>query len=408
MKILVVVGEFPKLSQTFILSQITGLIDRGHDVKILAKTSANEQKVHGDVLQYQLRQRTVYYGRLTRGGKLAKLVQYVIALLSVSAHRGGRTLLRIGWRRIVRQPNVLLMLRVLRAVNLTDREVILAHFGPNGLLARYCQDAGMLRGRLFVVFHGYDMLRYVRKNGQAVYRDLFQSEAILLPISDYWRQRCLTLGAAADRTIVHHMGIDVNLFQGCVPQSKKTVIIASAARFVEKKGLAYAIEAMRLLQERHCNVHYVVAGDGPLARKLRAQISRSGLQTVIELCGWRSQAEWSAMVARAQIVLAPSVTAADGDMEGIPVQLMEAMAAGKVVIATRHSGIPELIQHGLNGYLVDERDAAALADAVEYAITHTRQWPSLSANAQATVAADFNAAVQNDRLIRLFERTLHT
>ncbi|MFX3619516.1 MAG: glycosyltransferase [Sporolactobacillus sp.] len=406
MKILFVVGEFPKLSQTFILNQVTGLIDAGHDVKILAKQSAIDQKVHEAVRHYHLQERVIYYGKPGRRGKLNKMLQFIsgfaaLSLVRLIRRNPDRSVPR--FRDLRQHPNLILISLRLHQVDLSDREIILAHFGPNGILAQKCMELGLLRGKLFVAFHGYDMLRYVKQKGRAVYHELFHSPAILLPISNYWKEQCIKLGASPSKIIVHHMGIDMETFRAEPEVLKRPLRIVSAARLVEKKGLAFAIDAIALLNAKGYSIHYSIAGEGPLAAELREQIFSKGLQRSVELLGWCTQQEWIAQMKEAHVVLAPSVMAKGGDMEGIPVQLMEAMAMRRIVLATRHSGIPELIEDGYNGFLVGERDAAALAAVIETIIHSSEQWPLLAEHARQTVAHDFNIERQNQRLIRIFK-----
>lgn len=409
MNILFFVGEFPKLSQTFILNQITGLIDAGHDVKILAKRPAPDRKLHPDVEKYRLTDRVIYYGAGGKDGKIQKGLQFLkgaFGLVAGSAFHG-RHAGSISFRDLIRYPNLILLVRTLNRADLSDRDIIMAHFGPNGILALKCLSRGLLRGRLFTAFHGYDMLRYINQKGQGAYRELFSSAAVLLPISDRWRERCIRLGADPSRIIVHHMGIDLKKFR-CFPARPGNVIrIVSAARFVEKKGLAYGIEAVKHLIEKGYQVHYEIAGDGPLREDLKHLISQYHLEEDVCLAGWKTQTEWIEMMQNAQIVLAPSVTARDGDMEGIPVQLMEAMAMGKIVVSTYHSGIPELIRDGVNGYLVHERDAGELADKIEDVFKAPEHWADVAENARRTVAEQFNIDRQNERLIRIFEEHKH-
>ena len=106
-------------------------------------------------------------------------------------------------------------------------------------------------------------------------------------------------------------------------------------------------------------------------------------------------------MAEADCLALPSVTAADGDQEGIPVTLMEAMATGRPVVSTYHSGIPELIADDDTGLLVPERDAEALAAAIERLMTEPALGPRLAARAREFVAAEFNAAIQNRALFDL-------
>jgi Glycosyltransferase len=406
MKILFFVGEFPKLSQTFILSQITGLIDAGHDVRIIAKRRAPGQKVHEDVQNYRLDERTIYYDADGGNSKLQKAAHFLRSMVILTAsrlldkkYRGSAPLTDL-----LRYPNLVFLIRTLNRIDLRDCDVILAHFGPNGLLARKCIGLGLLQGRLFTVFHGYDMLRYINEKGEDAYQDLFQSGSVLLPISERWKKRLIALGADPTRIRVHHMGIDLSRFTAYPAKPAQETLIVSAARFVEKKGLEYGIEAVAKLIAQGYRVRYAIAGDGPLAAELKELIDRLHLSDHVQLLGWKTQEEWIAIMKEAQIVLAPSVTGRDGDMEGIPVQLMEAMAMEKLVVSTIHSGIPELIEAGVSGYLVEERSPEQLARVIIQIINTPETWDKMTRRARLTVEQQFNCDRQNRRLIEIMEK----
>ncbi|MET1250071.1 glycosyltransferase [Sporolactobacillus sp. STCC-11] len=405
MKILFLVGEFPKLSQTFIVSQITGLIDAGHEVTILAKKSDGGSKVHPDVLNYDLLKHVVYYGDAAHSENRCKkglafgraLCAHMVTRIFNRQYKGA-----VSFKDLCKLPNLILLVRTLNQVDLTDRAIITAHFGPNGLLAQKCIEMGLLNGKLFTFFHGYDMLRYVKQKGRNAYQDLFRSPSLILPISDFWRRRCIELGADSSRVIVHHMGIDLLRFGSHPAQLTKPVILVSAARLVEKKGLEYGIEAVGQLITKGYAIRYYIAGDGPLKDKLQKQIEKNKLTRQIRLLGWKTQNEWIELMTDAQIVLAPSITASDGDMEGIPVQLMEAMAMRKIVVSTVHSGIPELIHDGENGCLVTEKNSDALADVLERLIRSPEKWSRITQNARQTIKTEFNSQKLNAELIKLF------
>jgi colanic acid/amylovoran biosynthesis glycosyltransferase len=103
-------------------------------------------------------------------------------------------------------------------------------------------------------------------------------------------------------------------------------------------------------------------------------------------------------LARAHIFLLPSLTAADGDVEGVPVALMEAMAAGLIVVSSFHSGIPELVEDGRSGFLAPEGDAAGLAAHIRRIADDPGTWPAISLAARRRVETEFNNDILNDRL----------
>lgn len=129
-----------------------------------------------------------------------------------------------------------------------------------------------------------------------------------------------------------------------------------------EKGLHLAIEACRQLKEQGVSFRYRILGIGPWERRLRTLIEQYQLDGVIEMPGFKPSHQVKEMLEQADVFLLPSITGRDGDMEGIPVALMEAMAVGIPVISTVHSGIPELVESGKSGWLAPENDAQALAE----------------------------------------------
>ena len=136
-----------------------------------------------------------------------------------------------------------------------------------------------------------------------------------------------------------------------------------------------AIEACRQLKARGVDFRYRILGIGPWERRLRTLIEQYELETHVEMPGFKPSHEVKAMLDEADVFLLPSVTGADGDMEGIPVALMEAMAVGIPVVSTLHSGIPELIKSDHSGWLVPENNAMAPPIGwPRLAISTSRRW----------------------------------
>ena len=153
-------------------------------------------------------------------------------------------------------------------------------------------------------------------------------------------------------------------------------------RLVEKKGFADAIDAVARLRGEGRDVRLDILGDGPL----RADLERRAGEGVRLLGAASSDAVLAALHA-ADIALAPSVTAADGDQDGPVNTLKEAMATGLPVVATRHGGIPELVEDGVSGLLVPERDPEALARAIARLMDAPGDWPRLGAAGRRKVVA---------------------
>jgi colanic acid/amylovoran biosynthesis glycosyltransferase len=270
------------------------------------------------------------------------------------------------------------------------------------------KSAGILRGPLFTTFYGYDVTRYVRQNGPRVYRALFAYADRILCLGRKMRDELIELQCDERKLEVHHLGVDLSRF-GFSPRKPKNngaVEIVTPARLVEKKGLEYAIRAVAKLVAKYPLVQYRIAGDGPLRNHLQHVIDSLKLNSRIHLLGWQTQEQVVELLRNADILLAPSVTAADGDQEGTPTVLIEALAQGLPVITTEHSGIPEIVRDGESGFLVPERDIEALFERTSHLIDHPDLWEVLGRAGRLHVEKHFDINVLNDRLIDLYHDSI--
>jgi len=403
MRTAVVTTYFPSVSQTFVLDQITGLLARGHDVDIYALgPEPNSAGVVPRAERDPLADRTHYQPRTPRH--------------PVGRALGIPSLLRGAWRgrtgaalRTVRRTPAEPFGALYEGAPFLGRgpyDAILCHFGSNGERALRVRDAGMVDGPIVTAFHGADMSRYVRMHGAAVYRDLFARGDLFLPVSAFWARRLEELGCPPDKIAVHHMGIDLSRFRFTVPRTPtvdQPVRVVSVARLVEKKGLTYAIRAVAALRRDGVDIALDIVGDGPLRPSLESLIAELGMGNAVRIIGARSRDEVARAMGAAHLFAAPSVTARDGDMEGIPVALMEAMASGVPVVATRHSGIPELVEDKVTGLLVPERDTDSLAAAFRWLVDHHERWMGIALAAHDAVERNFNGERLNDELVTLLE-----
>ena len=409
MQIAFVAGQFPKLSETFILNQVNGLIERGHEVTVYADRPDPAQGAHPDDGDSLWRERIRYWH--ARPGRIRQVLRLAGLL---GAGRGGDRRRQFNFlRRSLRllhdgagERDLAFPLRVLQAAGLRRRyDAIVAHFGHVGLDALRLRAAGAIEGSLVTFFHGWDMGVFPPRRGARVYRRLFAEGDLFLAVSRHWRERLIDLGCPRERTSVHRMGIDCRrfAFAARTPAPDGVTRMVSVARLVEKKGLAYALQAMARLVRQHPAIAYTIVGDGPLRPELEALAADLGLSRRVRFAGWRGPEEVRRILAAGQIFIAPSVTADNGDAEGVPVAMMEAMAVGLPVLGTVHSGIPELVADGVSGYLVPERDADALAAQLERLLSSPASWPVMGRAGRTRVEREFNIERLNDRLVARLE-----
>jgi colanic acid/amylovoran biosynthesis glycosyltransferase len=287
-------------------------------------------------------------------------------------------------------------------------DIIHCHFGPNGDLGIFLRKIGATKGKIITTFHGSDISRYIKTRGDSAYENLFRRGELFLPISNYWRKKLIILGSPPERTVVHRMGIDVRRYSFTQDKDFKNdkVRILTVARLVEKKGVKYGILALEKLVRRFPNIEYNIAGDGPLHKELYSLINSLGLNNSINLLGWKNKNEIQHLMEQSDILLAPSVTGKDGDQEGIPVVLMEAMAIGLPVISTFHSGIPEIVINDETGLLVHERDVESLSQKIEDLIVNSSLKINLRKRARKHVENNYDINKLNVKLIDIFEQIM--
>lgn len=360
LRVLLVTGGFPLASETFVREQAVELLERGVDLDILALRPGDGTWDHRDRrLDVAGRTRTASIDRPLvsrlalapiRAVGLARHPRLVARLLSP----------RLGWRAISGQ-----LLEIAAALGGPRRyDAIHCEFGPMGRIALPLIDAGLLAGPLSVAFYGYDITREIQKHGGSVYEALFARASILLPNSEYLAGLLRDAGAPPEKVRLHRLGIRTEDFVSVDRSGREGPLqVLAVGRFVEKKGFEYLIRAVAHAGNRLV-ARVRLIGDGPLRGDLERLARDLGVEDRVAFDGWRSNLEVGEAMRNADLFLAPSVTAADGDMEGMPLVIAEALASGLPVVGTRHSGIPEAVVDGENGSLVEERDVAGLAEAI--------------------------------------------
>jgi colanic acid/amylovoran biosynthesis glycosyltransferase len=411
MKIAFIVEAFPALSQTFVLNQITGLIDRGHEVDIYAEIWDDKSKTHPDVAKYQLLDRTYYHPRIPTQKFQRFLQGFFIFVLNFFKD----PLLLLRSLNVFKYGEYAASLRILyAAIPLLGKrptyDIIQCHFGLLGRKGMLLRDIGAIDGQLITAFHGVDISQNIRLLGEDAYNDLFLAGNLFLPACDHWKRRLTELGCDPSQIIVHRMGIDIEKF-AFTPRlgfQQGTIQLVTVARLTEKKGLEYSIQAVAKALTHYSDIRYTIIGSGPLKSKLEALIQELGLSGIVTLSGPKTREEIIETLSQSHIFLHPSVTASDGDQEASPVSIQEAMAMGLPVLSTFHGGIPELVENGISGFLVPERDAEALAEKLIYLIDHPEKWFDFSRTGRARIEQQHEINKLNDRLVSIYQHLLES
>jgi len=286
-------------------------------------------------------------------------------------------------------------------------DIICCHFGPYGgigtILKGYWKNA-----RLVTFFHAFDLTIYPNTHGKDCYTEQFGKTDLALSINKYWVPRLRELGCNEPKIGVHHMGVDVKKFKPQKRRSSDRIRILTIGRLTEKKGLEYSIKAVAeaIKQNPEFQIEYNIIGGGKLKDRLGKLVKELNMEQNILLLGPKKQEQLRKYLYGSDIFVLSSNTAKDGDMEGIPVSLMEAMATGLPVVSTTHSGIAELVDSEVNGLLVPPKDLKGLADSISTLVKSPKKRVKFGREARKKIEMEFNCQKQVTKLENAFEKLI--
>lgn len=359
------VGNVFSLSQTFIVNQITGLMDAGEQPDLYARFEQQASEVHDDVASYHLDRRSSSAG-IPSNIFLRVLLAVPVVLVNLFRHPTYVIRALNGWKYGIQAWGTNLLYWVVCILNQNggpvQYDVVHCHFGHRGNIGVFLRDIGVIEGKIVTTFYGRDVSEFPKTFGSNFYDDLFEKGDLFLVLSNHMKIQLMELGAPEDRIRVHSLGIDTERFKPSGSDSSTSRLsLLSVGRFVKKKGFEYALHAVDQLQKRKNlpDFEYVIAGDGPMRDTYETIIAQKNIDSV-RLAGWKTQSDIIQLYDGADVFVAPSVTSENGDEEGTPTVIYEAMSMELPVVATRHAGIPEQVVDGKTGYLVDEHDVDGL------------------------------------------------
>lgn len=359
-------STFPKLSETFVLGQITELINRGHDVDIVSINKPTEESIHEDIDKYKLLERTQYLNK------------------SPSS---------LGFE---------LNERLISSLIFTD--IIHAHFAayPADWASKFSRSLGI---PFVITTHAYDI--YINPNVEDL-KEKFEDATKVITTTDYnknYLSKLLGEKYGANIEIIRY-GIDISRFSFIERKSSGNVKILFIGRLVEKKGPSYAIEAFYKVLQEIPNIELRIIGDGPLNDKINELIHKLDLKGKVILLGAQPQSMVLKEMAEADIFFLPSLTAENGDREGSPVSILEAEATGLPVVSTIHTGIPEIVIDGKTGFLAPEKDTLAMAERLKQLVIDPELRIKMGKAGRVHVETNYDRKNEIDNLERLFVNLL--
>ena len=248
-----------------------------------------------------------------------------------------------------------------------------------------------------VSFHGADVASKpeIRDYGRKL-KSLFKSVPLVLSRSHSLNERLVALGCPPEKLRLCRTGVPLRQFpfvQREAPKDGKWRLL-QACRLIPKKGVATTLCAFAIFQKEFPKAELVIAGKGPLQAHLEELAEELGIASKVHFHGFLTQGELMDLYAQSHIFVHPSETPPDQNQEGIPNSVLEAASTGLPVVATTHGGIPEAIEHGRGGLLVEERDFESLATALKEIARSRNAFREMGLLASEYVAANFEQTAQ--------------
>jgi glycosyltransferase involved in cell wall biosynthesis len=320
--------------------------------------------------------------------------------------------IRRFWQKKIRGGPLLISRKEARgidhALKAASADLLHIYFGHIGVhLLPYLRRA---RVPVIVSFHGADAGVDVRKRAHLrALQEVFQRSALVLCRSEAIVQNLLALGCPPAKLRIHRTGIPLARFPFIQrrPPANGDWRLVQACRLIPKKGLDTTLKAFAEFQRTYPGARLTIAGEGPLAGALEGLALGLGIGGKVSFPGFVSQARLRELLDEAHVFIHPSVTGPDGDREGVPNALLEAMASGIPVASTRHGGIPEAVTDRETGLLVEENAPEALAEALASLATQPGMYEEMSANAGRSVAVNWEIEAQSRRLEELYDEARH-
>jgi colanic acid/amylovoran biosynthesis glycosyltransferase len=400
-----VASQFPKLTETFILREVMKMEERGFAVSLYSIRPRPTGRLHAMAQPYL--EKTHYapwFG-----------LAHIAACYSLTVRRPASVARALGFlvhdsvmhardpmlvvKNFVALPKMFLFTRDMDRAGVAH---IHGHFAniPTTAAAFAARVLGI---RYSFTGHAWDIFLPRNQHGLA---DKIHDAVFVATCTGFNERLLKSLCYPGDHTriMLNHHGLDLSLYHPTATRDTKRIIAGGS--LVEQKGLCYLVEAAALLRDRGLDFLIEIVGDGPLREELSQQISMLRLGNVVKLVGSMPHEELMERMRTSAMVVLPSIETSDGFMDGIPNILIESLALAVPVVSSRLSGIPELVTDGETGLLVEQRNAVALADALEMLLRDPGRGTTMGRAGRARVESMFDLDRNTAALVERFEEIL--
>jgi glycosyltransferase involved in cell wall biosynthesis len=395
MKVAYLVSRFPHLSESFVLRELDQLEKEGIEVVLCPLLRHDEPVSHPDAARWVERAwYTPFVSRPIAADVAATTLGHPVRTLTTAGRAVAGVVptpnFLVGTAGIA--PKALHLARRLERAGVTH---VHAHFATHPAMAAWLISRVTGIGYSFTA-HAHDI--YVDR---AFLRTKVEAAQFVVTISEYNKRLLASYGGEA-KTHVIHCGVDPARYRFRERPPASPFTILAVASLQPYKGLRHLVDAAALLRDRGQAFRCTIVGGGELEGALRSQVAALRLEEHVSLVGPQPQERVTELLGDADVFALPSIVTSAGKMEGLPVALMEALAAGVPAVATRISGVPELIRDGETGLLVEPGDALQLADAIERTTADPESAATRVRAGRALVEAEFDLTKNVRQLVELF------
>jgi glycosyltransferase involved in cell wall biosynthesis len=409
MKIGYLLDRFPSTTLTFVLNEITGLIDAGRSVELISlRRPNNDEIVHDQYIKYGLDKRIFYLssGRYEKSPIVTTFIEVLKRLFTSRILNLGvkANILFLCYDKAlgceITLKNFLFSLEIAEIIKKNDIQHIHLHFA-----SPLVELAFILHNSLGISYTFTTHANDIFVNNSCFLRKWADSAKRVITVSEFNKKYMNTmLNISLDKIDIVPYCIYIDKIEPVKKYTSNPFKIVSISRLVEKKGYHYLLEACKILKDKNVKFLCEIRGEGPQKSTLESIIKTYGLQEEVTIEGFLKHEDVFGFIRSGSIFVLPCIRGGDNDMDGIPNVLMEAMALEVPTLSTDITGIPELIDDGIDGIIVPQNDAKSLAEAILKIKNDINYAQKIRKNSREKIRKKFNVEKNVKLLFEVFEK----
>lgn len=403
--IIYLIDNFPSPTEYFILNEITELEKKGFKIDVLV---LQKQRQYFNIPEIKnLNSQIIFLPRLFFFLPFLAIIRSPFSIFRFPFYFSKDSFFKLPISLLQQFRNNCISLYFFSVFKSRRIGHVHAHFAFIG-----SEIACLLSKQLGVKFSFTAHAQDIYTNHAYKLKNLVNEASFIITCTKYNREYLQQLAGAkkdSDKIFTVYHGIDISKWT--LNGFKKRLIspvvhILSVARLVEKKGLFFLLKAIKLLVEKGMRVRCTIIGEGPLQRQLKGCVREMGLYNYIDLTGFVPQSEVKGHLGNANIFVLSSTVAENGDRDGLPNVIPEAMVMGVPVVSTPVSAIPEIIEDGITGILVKEKDEKALANAISELVNDRKLYNRIAENSKRKILEKFTIEKSTEKLTTIFRNNI--